>query len=45
MIKKVKSGYKLVSKTAGKLLGEFKTKKEAEKREKQIKYFKNKKKK
>ena len=40
MIRKTKSGYKLVS-HAGKNLGEYKTKTEAEAREKQIKMFKS----
>lgn len=41
MIKKVKGGYKVVSKTSGKNLGgPYKTKSEARKRLKQIEYFK-----
>ena len=43
MIKKQKSKYVLYSHDGKKKLGEFKTKKEAEKREKQIRFFKNKK--
>lgn len=42
MIRKTKSGYKLVSKTTGRNLGTFKTKAEAVKREKQVNYFKRK---
>lgn len=42
MIRKKKSKYVLYSKSGDKL-GEFKTKKAAEKRERQIKYFKHKK--
>jgi len=42
MIRKVKSGFKLTSKKTGKNLGTFKTKKEAEKRERQIQTFKKK---
>lgn len=44
MIRKVKGGYRLVSKD-GKNLGTYKTREEAEKREKQVQYFKHKKKK
>ena len=40
MIIKVKNGYRVVSHTTGRNLGEYKTKKEAEKRLKQIKFFK-----
>ncbi len=40
MIIKVKKGWKIISKTTGRRLGFFKTKKEAEKRLKQIEYFK-----
>jgi len=43
MIRKVKGGYKLVSKK-GKSLGKYKTKKAARKRERQVNYFKHKKK-
>lgn len=43
MIRKVKGGYRLVSKE-GKNLGTFKTREEAVKREKQVQYFKHKKK-
>lgn len=43
MIKKEKSSYKVVSKK-GKNLGKYETKKDAEKRLKQVEYFKNKKK-
>jgi hypothetical protein len=43
MIRKTKSGYVLKSQSGEKKLGEFKTKKQAEKREQQIKYFKHKK--
>ena len=42
MIKKVKSGYRLVSKS-GKNLGTSPTKAGAEKRERQVQYFKHKK--
>jgi hypothetical protein len=41
-IKKVKGGYRLVSKT-GKNLGTYDTKAGAEKRERQVQYFKHKK--
>ena len=41
MITKVKDGYRLSSKTTGRNLGVFKTKKEAEKREKQVIFFRN----
>lgn len=40
MIKKIKGGYKLVSKTTGKNLGTAKTKEGIVKREKQVNYFK-----
>lgn len=40
MIRKTKSGYKLVSKTTGKNLGESKTLSGIKKREKQVNYFK-----
>lgn len=40
MIKKTKSGYKVVSKS-GKDLGTYSTKGEAEKRLKQVEYFKH----
>lgn len=42
MIKKVGSKYRVVSES-GKNLGEYKTRKEAEKRLKQVEYFKHKK--
>ncbi len=41
MIKKVKQGYRLVSKKSGRNLGTYPTKKQAEKREKQVNYFKH----
>jgi len=40
MIKKIKGGYKLVSKTTGRNLGTAKTKEGIAKRERQISYFK-----
>ena len=40
MIKKVKGGYRVVSKTTGRNLGTSKTKEGAVKREKQVNYFK-----
>lgn len=40
MIKKTAKGYKVVSKTTGRNLGESKTKAGAVKREKQVQYFK-----
>ena len=40
MIKKIKGGYKLVSKTTGRNLGTAKAKAGIEKREKQVNYFK-----
>ena len=40
MIRKVKGGFRLVSKTTGKNLGTFKTRKEAERREAQVQFFK-----
>ena len=43
MIKKLKSGWRVVSHTSGRNMGEYKTKKEAIARLKQIKYFGNKK--
>lgn len=43
MIKKTSKGYKVVSKS-GKNLGEYKTKKGAENRLRQVEYFKHKKK-
>jgi hypothetical protein len=43
IIRKVKGGYRLVSKAKGKNLGTYPTKAGAEKREKQIQYFKHKK--
>ncbi len=43
MIKKLKSGYEVVSEKTGKNLGgPYKTKAQAEKRLKQVDYFKNK---
>lgn len=42
MIRKVKSGYRLVSKS-GKNLGTYRSKSGAQKREKQVQYFKHKK--
>ena len=45
MIKKERTGYALYSKSGSKKLGESKTKKGIEKREKQVEYFKHKKKK
>lgn len=44
MIRKVKDKYVLYSKDGKKKLGEFKTKEAAQKREKQILFFKNRKK-
>jgi hypothetical protein len=44
MIIKVKGGYRLVSKKTGRNLGTFKTKAEALKRERQVQFFKHKKK-
>ena len=41
MIKKIKGGYKLVSKTTGKNLGTAKTKEGIAKREKQVNYFRH----
>lgn len=41
MIRKTPSGYKVVSKTSGRNLGEFRTKGEAEKRLREIEYFKH----
>jgi hypothetical protein len=41
MIKKIKGGYKLVSKTTGRNLGTAKTKEGIIKREKQVNYFKH----
>jgi hypothetical protein len=43
-IKKVAEGYRLESKKTGRNLGTYKTKSEAEKRERQVHYFKQKKK-
>ena len=40
-IVKTSGGYKLVSKTTGKNLGTYDTKEGAEKRERQVQYFKN----
>jgi len=39
MIKKIKGGYQLVSKTTGRNLGTAKTKEGIAKREKQVNYF------
>lgn len=39
MIVKSKSGFKVVSHTTGRMFGSYKTKKEAVKRLRQIKYF------
>lgn len=39
MIRKVKDGWRVVSHTTGKNLGTYKTKKEAQQRLRQIKYF------
>ena len=44
MIKKIGKIYKVLSERTGKNLGSAKTKKEAEKRLRQVEYFKNKKK-
>lgn len=41
MIKKVKSGYRLVSKKTGRNLGTYPSKEGAEKRERQVQYFKH----
>jgi len=41
MIVKVKGGFRVVSKTTGKNLGTFTTRAAAEKREKQISFFRN----
>jgi hypothetical protein len=41
MIKKIKGGYKLVSKTTGRNLGTAKTKEGIEKRRKQVEMFKH----
>ena len=41
MIRKVKGGYRLVSKKTGKNLGTYRTKAEAMKRERQVQYFKH----
>ena len=43
MIRKRGSKYVLLSKSTGKTLGTYKTKKDALRRERQIQYFKNKK--
>ena len=43
MIKKTKSGYRLVSKKTGRNLGDCKTKAQCRKRERQVQYFKHKK--
>jgi hypothetical protein len=40
-IRKVKEGYRLESKATGRNLGTYKTKAEAEKRERQVQYFKH----
>lgn len=42
-IKKVAGGYRLESKTTGRNLGTYKTRAEAEARERQVQYFKNRK--
>jgi hypothetical protein len=39
-IKKISDGYRLESKTTGRSLGTYKTKAEAQERERQIQYFK-----
>ena len=41
MIRKVKGGYKLFSKSGKNLGGPYKTRAEAEKRERQVQYFKH----
>jgi hypothetical protein len=41
-IKKVVEGYRLESKTTGRNLGTYKTRAEAEERERQVQYFKQK---
>ena len=43
-IKKVAGGYRLESKTTGRNLGTYKTKSEVEERERQVQYFKQKRK-
>lgn len=40
MIRKVKGGFRLVSKTTGRNLGTFRTRAEAERRERQVQGFK-----
>ncbi len=40
IIRKVKGGFRLVSKRTGKNLGTFKTKAEAQRREQQVQFFK-----
>lgn len=42
MIRKVKSGFRLVSKKTGRNLGTYRTKAGAKKRERQVNYFKRK---
>lgn len=42
MIRKVKGGYRLVSKKTGRNLGTYRSKKGAQKRERQVNYFKHK---
>jgi hypothetical protein len=42
-IRRVKGGYKLVSKKSGKSLGTYRTKAGAQKRERQVNYFKHRK--
>ena len=41
MIRKVKGGYRLVSKKTGRNLGTFRTKAEARQRERQVQFFKH----
>lgn len=41
MIRKVKGGFRLISKTTGRNLGTFKTKAAAQKRERQVNFFKH----
>jgi len=44
-IRKVKGGYKLTSRSGDRDFGTYKTKKQAEKRERQVQYFKHRKRK
>lgn len=44
MIRKVKGGFRLVSKKTGRNLGTYKSKAGAKRRERQVQYFKHKKK-